>query len=314
MSTPKRWPLVGSLYAFRLCASWLVVMPFVAALAGAGVRDQPLGDATLFEPGGVYLVETLRLALPTVAGTFFNAASWFVIGSVLSVLIQGVVIHGQSQPEGSLGSAFQRSISSFPRFVLLGGCGFLAQTLVLVLTVLAAQAARRSIGGVELAPRGDIAYASVLFLGLFLLLAISILVDLARIASAASKTRGAFVCVELSVQSFLTRPLTIALALVAPLSMTLALAVVIGFAVGALRVEQGDTWRWVLILALHQAVIVFACWAEVYWQGRAQGFMRPLLEKVALQKISAGPTPAEQVTAFAAADTISGSAEQLDPN
>jgi hypothetical protein len=63
-------------------------------------------------------------------------------------------------------------------------------------------------------------------------------------------------------------------ALLVPIFVVVTLAVGVGFAVGALQVERGETWRWLTILVLHQGVILACCAAELYWLSRATRLVR----------------------------------------
>jgi hypothetical protein len=251
----------------------LVVLPIASALRATGIGHQPTGDAVLFAPGGVYLLETLRLGAPALTGALPVSTSLVVIAILLQSIPQGAVIHGLTQPTESLANALQRSLASFPRFLLLGGLGLLAQGCAAILGIVAAQALRYSLGGDARAWAGDVACVLALTVSLLSLCTIGALVDLARCGYA----RGLLslsACSNAALRTLLKQPLRLAAAALVPLLGVVALAVGIGFVVGALRVEQGATWRWLTVLALHQLVMLACSAAEVRWLSRADHFSR----------------------------------------
>jgi hypothetical protein len=266
----------GLLYLTRLVGACLVASPIAATLRATGVGQQPNGDAVLFAPGGWYLFETLRLAGPALSGVCAASAALLVIAVLLQVVPQGALVHGLVQPRATLGSTLQLSLASFPRFLLLGGLGFLAQAAALVLGLIAGQALRHAVGGAGRAISGEIAFTVVLACSLLLVCVIGALVDLARLAHGRGE-HSISASTHAALRTLRQRPLAVAVAALVPVLGVFGLAVGVGFVVGGLHVELGSTWRWVSILTLHQLVIVAACAAEARWQSRADYFVQETL-------------------------------------
>lgn len=267
---------VGLLYLTRLVGAALVALPLAAAVRTTGIGQQPTGDAVLFAPGATYLFETLSLATPAMSGALSVSSALLVIAILLQMVPQGAAIHGLAAPTVSLATALQRSFASFTRFLLFGGLGFLAQAGATVLGLVTAQGLRRTVGGVQRAGSGELAFLFALALCVLVVCAIGALVDLARCGHArspASLTTGG----KRALRALLRHPVQCFATMVAPTLGVLALAVLTGFIVGALHIERGDTWRWLSILALHQVVIFAACVAEVYWLSRADHAVRATL-------------------------------------
>jgi hypothetical protein len=289
MSTPFLQPrssqflaLTGLVYLARLCGAALVALPLASAIRASGVGQQLTGDAVLFAPGAVHLFETVRLAKPALSAALPVSCMLFVMAAVLQVLPRGAVIHsmacGMTEPAQSLASAVQRSWASFSRFVLLGGLGFLAQVAVGMLGLVAARALRQAVGGAEHAWSGDLAYALVILLSVVSIWTVGALVDLARGAHVHGLDSGdsasISACANRAWRVLLHHPVRCALAVLAPTLTVVGLAVLVGFATGALQVERGDSWRWVAVLILHQVVILGACIAEVRWLSRVDRLLR----------------------------------------
>lgn len=263
----------GLIYAIRLMAGVLLVLPLASAVRQTGVGQQVTGDAVLFAPGATHLFEMVRLATPALSAALPVSSALFVIAILLQVVPQGALVHGLAAPTESLTRAMQRSLASFPRFLLFGGLGFLAQIGASILGLVAARALRQAVGGVQRAESGDLAYAAVILLSALSVCALGALVDLARCAHTrgihAGEHASVAVCTHQALQVLLRHPVRCAAAALAPLLCVAVLGVFVGFIVGALHIERGDNWRWGAILILHQAVIMGACVAEVRWLSRA---------------------------------------------
>jgi hypothetical protein len=236
------------------------------------------GDAVLFAPGAVYLFETVRLAKSALSAALPVSCVLFVLATLLQVLPRGAVIHGMAAPADSLASAVQRSWASFPRFVLLGGLGFLAQIAVGIFGLWAAQALRQMVGGAERFWSGDLACALVILLCALSICTVGAWVDLARGAHVRGLNLGEpvsiSICAQRALHVLLRHPVRCATAALAPTLTVVGLAVVVGFVTAALQIERGDSWRWVAVLILHQGVIVGACVAQVSWLSRADRLLR----------------------------------------
>lgn len=274
--TPRLLGFVGLLYLTRLAGAALVALPLAAALRATGIGHQPTGDAVLFAPGATYLFETLHLATPALSGALSVSSALLVIAMLLQMVPQGAVIHGLAAPTVSLATAVQRSFASFTRFLFFGGLGFLAQAGAAVLGLVAAQGLRRTVGGVQRAESGELAFVLAFVLCLLVVCMIGALVDLARCGDARSPASLA-TSGNRALRALLRHPMQCFATIVAPTLGVLALAALTGFIVGALHIEQGDSWRWLLTLALHQVVIFAVCVAEVYWLSRAHRVVQAVL-------------------------------------
>src|SRR5262245_39532444 len=81
----KRLGLVAFYFGYRFLAGLLVATP-MAALFNSVVRDQPRGDAVLFDPGGVMLVEAIRLTSKGASGATSASGSIALFAMFLGLL------------------------------------------------------------------------------------------------------------------------------------------------------------------------------------------------------------------------------------
>lgn len=297
----RRWlALAVLLYAGRVVWAVLLALPLCGALLSRGVEHLPLGDAHLFEPGGMYLLEALRLAKPALSASAPLALILLLLGLMFNVLPATAVVHAVADREARLPLCYQRALASFPRFLLLGGIGFALQCLALLLGVAVALWARTLVTSGSGAISGELAFAAVALLTLLSMTGIGIVIDLARAASIQSPGdvwRG----LEQALRCVNAGRIRLLWAWATPFTLLLMLTLLTGYAVGALQVEKAGAWRWILVLLLHHAVLLAACVAELYWQHRALGLLQPLLQT-------------QPLTALAAVDTVSGSGAPHAPS
>jgi hypothetical protein len=72
--------------AYQLFGAWLLTLPIANAVAASGVTNFPGGDAKLFEPGGLYLLEVLQREqshLVVAAGPSVVLLSLWSLGSIV---------------------------------------------------------------------------------------------------------------------------------------------------------------------------------------------------------------------------------------
>lgn len=260
-----RLDLVGALYLARLGFAALIALPLASALVSPGVSALPAGDAALFAPGGLYLVETLRLALPALTSALPVAGWLLALASVLGALPVGALLFAAHHPEEGVLRCMQRALGHLPRLLLLGGIGLLGQALILVFATVGAGGLRSALTAGSGAPVGDFAALAVVLLGIGSAAVMGLWCDLAR-ASSIAHPLGVAQCWQHALRCARTRPATVLIAYCAPVSLVLAAGIAVGFAVGALSIEQGAAWRWQLALVLHQGVMFASCLGEGFWQ------------------------------------------------
>ena len=257
-----RSPRLGALLvaaALRSCLGWVVAFPLVAALSALGVGSLPGGDRALFAPSAMLLVETLRVGeVPLRAAAQTSLLLW-VSCALAQALPTALVFAAFAAPPGDPGAPFRRALALTPRFIALGvlDCGLCALTFGLGLLLWPAATSAS----------GDAQYGlAALLLGWAMLLcaAISVFVDLARLASVeqSQSLRQAVGEASLGLQS---RWLAL-FSRYFVASGAGALCVAAAARVTELcRVDAAGELRIALVFALHQMVLVALTGIQAVW-------------------------------------------------
>jgi hypothetical protein len=123
--------------AYRLLSAWLVALP-TAQLVSQSLEHHPDGDALLFRPGGVYLLELFRVqetGLRAAAQVSAGLLVVLMLGSVLPLSWLLASLVGSRQERESW---IVRGVRIAPRILGLWVMGVMAQALWLLCSVLLA--------------------------------------------------------------------------------------------------------------------------------------------------------------------------------
>ena len=179
---PYRRPVVLlGVYLYRALTALVIAAP-VATIAQDIVGDRPRGDADLFEPGGVLLAETARLARPALTALPLQTAILVLLFGFLGLVPLTALIRALSRP----GRARFRDLAAavgahLGTFALLFGLALLAQAAAVALLVLGGGAVIRLAGWSGLT--ADIARAVVGLLAALATVVLGIVHDLARVSA-----------------------------------------------------------------------------------------------------------------------------------
>lgn len=177
----KRPGMVALLYAYRAVAALLIATP-TALVAGDIVSGYPRGDAELFDPGGVMLVEAARLARRALTPLLLQGGLGALVAALVGLIPFAALIAALGH-EGKLSARFlaSRAVAPLGPLALLWGSALLGQVVVVALVVLVGEKLLESAGlGM---PREDIARLAIAGVGLVLALAIGVVHDLARVVA-----------------------------------------------------------------------------------------------------------------------------------
>lgn len=175
----KRLGMVALLYAYRAIAALLIAAP-AGILAGSIVSGYPRGDAELFDPGGVMLIEAVRLARHSLMSLLVQGGLGALVAAFLGLLPFAALIVALGH-EGKLSARFlaARAFAPMGSLAILWGTALLAQAVVVLLVVLVGE---RLLAQTALdSTREDLARLGVFGLGALAALAIGVLHDLARV-------------------------------------------------------------------------------------------------------------------------------------
>lgn len=115
--------------AYRWLAAMVATVPLAVVVAGP-VRFHPRGDAALFEPGGVWLMETGRMVAASMGGVVATGGLLSLLLMLLWSLPLGALVAAGQGARG--GEAWAEAARRWTTLVLYQGAAMLLSTLVVV--------------------------------------------------------------------------------------------------------------------------------------------------------------------------------------
>jgi hypothetical protein len=175
----RRPGLVLLVYAYRTVAAILLALPLSVAARGA-IGPYPRGDAGLFDPGGVALLEALRLLEPTLAPLGLGAALGAVVVAFagllpLAMLLDAVGLEGRLPARLLL----ERAASRMGTLSLLFGAATVAQAFAGAAFIWIGQKSLARVAW-SAAPHKHVSIALLWAAGLLLVGVLGVVHDLAR--------------------------------------------------------------------------------------------------------------------------------------
>jgi hypothetical protein len=258
----------------RIVLAYLIASPLARVLMGAGIQHHPRGDAVLFEPGAVALVEAVRVSLGELRTELGGSLVVGIVGAWLLLIPHGALYAALGLPDRArLAELLPRSLALFPRFTLLGGACAFVQGLILTLAFLGASGIESRFATAGSERRADLLALGVLAIAVLLVAFTALWLDLARAAVVVDDARF-FSALGSGFRAFLRRPLAaIACSTLGPLCL-LGLIAAAAVLTGLLDVSRVGTWRVLLVLALHQLVVLGAVLFRAGWLGASLELVR----------------------------------------
>ena len=253
----------------QLTGAVLVAAPLASALVGTGVDDRHL-----FEPGGLLLVEAIRVGAGSlVAALRASSVSLAIVTTFGLVPLAALLVAlaaGEALPAREwLG----RALSHFPAFVLLGGATLLGRVLVLVVALLLWGSLTDPLHGVLSERNADLVLLGGALLAAAALAMLGLLHDLSR-AAVVLRARGALAALRAGAGALSRRPLAAFVGWLIPASWSVAVVAGAAIVVGLVRVEAPGSWRVLVALVVHQAAAVALVFLRALWLGRALSLVR----------------------------------------
>jgi hypothetical protein len=243
----------------------------VAALVRGAYGSHPLGDAVLWEPGGLPLLDLLVRRRPALGALFAHTASVLLFAVVCGLLPLGAVLVsiGFTTPDRkapSLRGALQSAIPAMGSFGVLLGTTLALEGSLLAATLVAAgladQGFERKLGEVGAA----LVALAIGLLGLALVAIVGVIQDLAR-AAAVRYGSGAGQALRTALKTFADAA--------APLVWSWAwreLASIVPVAFGALLASRLGGKRGIdliVLLSIHQLIVAVRAALRVSWLAKA---------------------------------------------
>jgi hypothetical protein len=255
---------VLGLYAHRAVGGVLLATP-IAAQLGAIVGRSPRGDASLFDPGGLELLEAYRLARPSVPGLATAGGIWLALFAFAGLVPMAALLVALGH-RGPLSRRFvvDRVLASLGTLSLLWGLAAFAQA---VAGGLAFVFGDRFVGSLAWSPpRSDLAHAAVWAVVALVIGALGLVHDLARVV-AVDERRGLYLAVARALDTVRDRWAAVPVAYVWRAALGGG-ALLVG-AVAASRVGVATPGRVAVGLVLHQAALFTAVALRASWLAAA---------------------------------------------
>lgn len=260
----RRLGVTALVYATRALCALLIAWPF-ASLFGRALGAFPRGDLLLFEPGGLYLIESVRRTreafAPISTGAVLLLVTYTFVGLLpLAALLGSLSVKGRLSAR-DLGSLAFRPVGTFA--LLLGGFSVLQGILLGLLVALGGVVAKRASSALPTSDRINVVF--VLF-ALLVVAAVGVLHDLAR-ASAVRGDLGFRASLRVAVSTLRGAPFAVfwGFAWRGGLGLLLLAA---GVVFGS-RLGVEPAWRLFLGFLVHQGAVFGALCLRASWLAKA---------------------------------------------
>ncbi|MEI9950884.1 MAG: hypothetical protein WDO74_18390 [Pseudomonadota bacterium] len=120
------------LWISRTLLGLLVSYPILLAIRASSMASGPEGDAVLFQPGSLLLLELLRLGAPWLASATRLALFLAGLSAILELIPLAMALDMLWLPGRPLLERVARALRLFPRFLALGAIALLAQAALLL--------------------------------------------------------------------------------------------------------------------------------------------------------------------------------------
>jgi len=120
------------LWISRTLLGLLVSYPIVLAIQASSMTSGPEGDAVLFQPGGLLLLELLRIGGPWLASALRLVLLLALLSAILELVPLALALDLLWLPGGMLLERSARALRLFPKFLALGAIALLAQAALLL--------------------------------------------------------------------------------------------------------------------------------------------------------------------------------------
>ena len=137
---PANWPTELStaaaasvlLWISRTLLSLLVAYPILLAIQATGMVNGPQGDAVLFQPGSLLLLELLRVGGAALGAGLKLSLLLAALASVAGLVPLAFALDLLFAQGSRFSERVGRALGLFPKFLGLGAIGLLAQTALLL--------------------------------------------------------------------------------------------------------------------------------------------------------------------------------------
>lgn len=258
------------LWISRTVLALFASYPLLLAVRASQMTAGPEGDAVLFQPGSLLLLELLRVGASWLASAAELSLMLLGVAAILQLIPLAVALDMLAAPNRPLLERGARALRLFPRFLALGVIALLAQAALLLATSLLGAALKPMLASADERLR-SIAPIAVMALGLVACGWFGGALDIARatLVRRSLEGGGARASLAQAVDCLRQRPLRVLLG-VYPSIAGSALAVLAATWFLARFVPTQTSGRALALgFAAHQLAILFAIAWRVRWLGTA---------------------------------------------
>jgi hypothetical protein len=257
----RRMGLVTLVYVYRLVAGLLLAAPLVA-VGSSAVSGQPRGDAVLWDPGAIMLLEVLRIGGRSAPALGLPSLAALILVMLVGLLMFAALVAGLGRrgplPAGYLAA---RASAKIGTLAILWGVGHLAEVIFGGLVFLLGA---KIIAALNLDPRTeDTARFALTAVVLFAAAVVGVIRDFAMVTTVNDDARFYTAC-QRAIRAAGGAPLRIAAAYAA---RAVPMAATIGF--GAWIVGRGSYAGEAIPFLIHQLVIAIAVFLHASWLAAA---------------------------------------------
>lgn len=167
------------LWISRTLLGLLVSYPVVLAIRASAMTSGPDGDAVLFQPGSLLLLELLRVGAPWLASALRVALLLALLSAIVELVPLAMALDFLRFPGRPLLERVPRALRLFPKFLLLGAIALLVQAALLLAASLLGAALKPALSSLDERLR-SITPIALMGLGLFACAWFGGVLDIAR--------------------------------------------------------------------------------------------------------------------------------------
>ncbi len=262
-------------WLWRAVFGWLITLPVASLVASTGVGALPQADRALFEPGGFWLLETLRVLTAGLGASFGSELVWFSLALAAGALPRALLFTAAAAPEQPPRTASSRALAHAPGFVVLSLVQGAGSVLVLLTAYMAAGAWASAALASASEPLRDVSALAVFGVVLLGAVAVGAVCDAARahaVHSSASRLLGRLAA---GFRSFVRAPLPLVAGYLLFTGAAALLVALVARAVELVDVSRPGGARVLLVLVLHQATLLGLAVCEALWVRRVVAVALP---------------------------------------
>jgi hypothetical protein len=255
------------LWISRTLLSLLVVYPLLLAIRATGMVSGPEGDAVLFRPDSLLLLELLRVGLASLGSACKVLLLLAALGAIAELLPLAGALDLLCFAERRWSQRMARAIRHLPSFFGLSGLALLAQAAVLLGASLLAGALKAALAEAD---ERLLSVAPVLLLGLGLLAcaAVGSVLDVAR-AIVVERDIGARQALHWALSCLREQPFSVLLGGYSSLAGGALSYLCAAWFLARLDLSRASTVSVALAFAVHQLAVLCAIAWRVRWLGTA---------------------------------------------